>query len=197
LARQLNLEKKAKSIRILTPTLSNAIVNEKYLEDLCRSQYPDEKEVVNCMYARRDNLEAGLRDGKFDVRALFLRKSVDNDLITNCTENNIERYRYLISMVRDYGLDLKFRLISDMTVEQTKEKEFSFALIYSEEPKPHVDVATAYATQASTDFFSIHMIEINTDRVKRNSFEFERLWASAWSEKNSLNYIEKLLSGEK
>ena len=206
---QLSLERTARAVCFLTPTLTNSIATDEYLDVFCRSKMkthrliPDDEEnaryidydIIPLMVERRNNLEEGLHKGRLEVKALFLKNELDKEFIEP-HELTIERYRHLIGLLKDLTIDLEVRLIPDLISEQFEKYETGYALIYGDLPKPRVDVAIAYASQSTINYSQIHMIEINTETVKDRSFLFEQFWASAWSEQDSVAYIERLVTSK-
>jgi hypothetical protein len=80
-----------------------------------------------------------------------------------------------------------------LTAEDLKQITASYALIYRDEPKPFVDVAIAEASQATMNYFEIHTVQISTLEVTEKIERFERLWASALTEKQSIKLIKGLI----
>jgi len=207
LERQLAIEKTASAIYYLTPTLTNAIATDVHIREVCCSelrskltepnqemeQYIDDK-VIPAMFARRDNLLERLRGKGIEVRVLFLKDELDKSF-TNPSKNTVERYKLLLGLIQSGKL--RVRLIPNLTTRQLREYEATYALIFSNEPKPEVDIAVAYASQATVNYFEIHMIQINTREVSEKVTKFERFWNSAWDEENSERYILDLIKDKR
>lgn len=205
LDRQLSIEKHARSVRFLTPKLTNAIATDAFLAQECRQGLlqkiaygePDkyrqdvENYILPLMTQRRDNLYKRLYEGSLEVRVLFLSSEFDREM-QKPTPNLKERYTELLNMLETPELDIEVRLLDGIS-EKELTNQATFALIYAQAPKPTVDVATAYASQANLDLFQLHMVEINTEQVIQKTFLFEQYWASAWSEQVSKAYIKRWL----
>ena len=193
LLQQLELEKSARAIKFINPTLTNALTTDEFLEQKVFPKYKDAPEVIRAMKARKQNLEDRLFRGELEVRALFLKESLDNDF-TKPDLVIVNRYKYVVQLYKDTRNDIEVRIVSEVNAEFFKQYEATYAIIFSGLPRPFVDVAIAYASQATTDFFEIHMVEINTESTKEKSFQFEKVWSAAWGEQQTINYIEELIS---
>ena len=172
----------------MTPGLTNAISTVEYL----RNMKNIEPEVLEKMHERRDNLEQKLRSGQLEVQVLFLKTELDEDFLTP-DSIKIDRYSHLLEMLSDPTIDLEARVIPTLTRDDLKQAEATYALIYNASPTLYADAGIAYASQATQSFFELHILEINTDRVKEKTFQFQRLWSCAWSEQKSKQYIEQLV----
>jgi len=200
LLRQLEFEKKAKSIRFLTANLTNAITTREHLQITAAKQLesqdydPDyvKSIIIPAMINRFENLEGRLEEEDLEVRAMFLQSSVDRDFIEK-DKITIDRYKHLVDLLENDAFDVEIRLLPNIFEEFMKEREASYAVIFSDKPKPYSDVAVAYASQATTDYFKIHTIQQNTSEANKKIVQFERYWASAMSEQESKDYIIKLL----
>ncbi|MEM9594664.1 MAG: SIR2 family protein, partial [Acidobacteriota bacterium] len=194
LERQLLLEEKAASVRYVTPGLTNALATDAYLRQAPQPEFASKSGVPASMLRRRDHLERRLREGTLEVRCLFLLQMLDAELATGDAVV-YARYSHVLELVRDPEVDLELRLIPDLGAEDLKLREATYALILGASPRPEVDVALAYASQATTvEYPDLHMIEINTETVEERLFRFERMWAGAWSEQRTVAYIEGRLA---
>lgn len=204
LARQLSFEQKAQSIRFLTPKLTNAIATKEHLDiiaaqELISQDYHEndvKAKIIPNMFARFYNLEKRLKEDDLEVRVMFLKSSLETDL-KKPDSIIIQRYEHLLSMLDNSNYDVEVRLLEELFSNYLKKKEASYAIIFSNIPKPNADVVIAYASQATTDYFKIHAIQQNTEETGKKIIQFERYWASALSEQESRNYIEKLLKNAK
>lgn len=204
LARQLTFEQKAQSIRFLTPKLTNAIATKEHLEiiaakELISQDYNKEDvetKIIPNMFARFHNLEKRLKEDDLEVRIMFLKSNLESDF-KNPNDIVIKRYQHLLDMLDNPNYDVEVRLLEELFSDYLKKREASYAIIFNNVPKPNADVVIAYASQATTDYFKIHAIQQNTEEVEKKIIQFERYWASALSEQESRNYIEKILFNAK
>ncbi len=98
----------------------------------------------------------------------------------------------LIQLFDDLDIDLEVRLLPNIKPEKLKAEGATFGLILGAFPKPNVDVSLAYASQATKNYFNIHLLEANTDTAQEKVYQFERYWASAISEQESELMIRQM-----
>lgn len=201
---QLAREKTATSARYLTPKLTNAIATSDFVNFDCREElegrYDPEiiEQIISAMNSRASNLDRRLHEDGLEVRILFLESELLRSLDPETSSKEklartIDRYRYLLSLTET--TDLEVRVIRELTSDELKKQEASFALIFNRNNTQSIaDVSIAYSSQANNDFPEIHMVHINTPEIWKHTFTFEKFWAAARNEKETklliLNLIE-------
>ncbi|MDX2078745.1 MAG: SIR2 family protein [bacterium] len=205
LQKQLSREKNASRVCFLTPTLTNAVTTHDELITSSRKGLEErftDNEFINAvlesMVQRRDNIEQRLRDGELEVRVLFLQSELEKafQVTGENLQKTIKRYRYLLNLIALPNFEV--RLIPKLSKDALRDiYSASYALIYNPTPDndyDEADITLAYASQATTNFFEIHIIQINTAEVKDRVYQFERFWASSLNEKQTVQYIQDLIS---
>jgi hypothetical protein len=204
---QLEREQTATSIRYLTPSLTNAISTHHHLDVMCRKELSIKfgndpiyvNQILASMALRSDNLNKRLYEDNLEIRILFLeselRKSLDPKVQKNRDDFNvvIERYQYLLNLIEE--TDMEVRVIPKLSNADLKSlHEASYALIFNQSSDETVaDVTIAYASQATINYFEIHMIHINSTEVRDRTYQYERFWAAALNEKRTVLLIQELL----
>ncbi len=205
LERQLERETTARSICFLTPSLTNAVTTLESLEVSTRKglqeRYTDKlfvDKVMDKMLQRKENLEKRLDTGELNIRIIFLESELKNAFQTTDNElaKTIQRYEYLLQLVNKPNLEV--RLLPHLTAQELRDiYSASFALIFNETKnveQPESDVALAYASQATINYFEIHIIQINTSEVKDRVYQFERFWSSSLNEAATIQSIQALIA---
>jgi len=206
LERQLNLEKEAENIYFLTPTLTNAVdidenitvnARKKMISKLTSENRENmtqviDEQVIPMMLERKKNLLERLDEDadNLNIKILFMKEKMTADFDSPKAEKT-ERYKILRDLISKGRVEV--RLLSGVQEDQLKEDEASFALIFGNKPKPKVDVAVAFASQATAEFLDIHTIQINTQFVLDKVSLFERYWNSALGVEESKDLIEQHL----
>jgi NAD-dependent SIR2 family protein deacetylase len=203
---QLEREKQARAVYFLTPTLTNAIDTHDHLPQNNRktleNRYDDPafiNTVLDLMQQRRDNFEVRSRAGGLVSRVLFLESKLREAFQSGNPALLIERYSYLLDLMELENFEV--RLIPQITEDQLRDQfEATYALIFSPSSDanyPQSDVTIAYASQATTNFFEIHIIQINSDETKDRVLQFERFWTNAYTEQETASIITRLIETAK
>lgn len=201
LERQLEREISAKEICFLTPSMTNAISTRQELIDSSKEKlkerFKDEdfiENIINVMDRRRANLENRLLNGELQVRVLFLESELKKAFEHKTGDELrkiILRYEYLIELIKLPNLQVRLITNIDQGTLKTLHNA-SYALIYNHDKtasSQEADITIAYASQATVNYFEIHIIQINTSEVKDRVYQFERFWAASMSETQTINTI--------
>ncbi|MDZ4752740.1 MAG: SIR2 family protein [Flavobacteriales bacterium] len=204
LERQLEREQTAHCVYFLTPSLTNAITIEEELIATSKQKLEERfsdieyiEAIIQSMTQRQQNLEARLVSGDLEVHVLFLETELSKafDASGEQLRKTIERYTYLLKLIAYPNLEV--RLIPRLTAQELRDNySASFAIIFNDTNSneyPESDVTIAYASQATVNYFEIHIIQINTTEVRDRVYQFERFWNSAIAEKKTIQIIADLI----
>lgn len=206
LEQQLRIEAQAKGLRYLTPSMTNALATEEYIQTICRENLEQARrdlppgcdfadwrdKVCRQMIARQRGLRTQLSKG-CEVRVLCeLTKCEQDSRLGNPLVKR--RYRDLIELMADRGNDLEIRL-APVPFKDRKVQSFASMLCPSPEREGGTDVATAFAAQSTADASThmvVNMIHYNTSFAESRLVLFEREWVHAMDEATSLAKLEEL-----
>jgi hypothetical protein len=198
---QLHQEKAASSVRFITPSLTNALAHDEFIRNECKEKLakfekhvPDfahfTSDTLEAMLARAHNIQDGIHAKKLEVRAVFLRDTLEKEIQSGSVES-IKRYHRVVELVESYPLSLGIRAFAGNISKEEFEK-YSFALIFT--PTRHLpDITCAYASQATTNDYQTHIILVNTRQVTQRCEAFERFWTASMNERDTLELIKQRL----
>lgn len=197
LRHQLILERRASSVRFLTPSITNALAHEAYLRRYCDQGLDKFKAAVKSfssfkartlefMLKRAMNIAQRAAKDDLEVRVIFSLSRLEEELKGGDPEV-VQRMRTLATLLRDCAC-LRIRAAPGAQDSSSLMRN-SYALIFSSDPTP--DIACAYAAQATTNDFHAHVIQINTPLVTQRVEEFEKAWASCRSEAWTVKMIRR------
>lgn len=203
---QLERERTATAVGFLTPTLTNAVATASHIATACRRELAARsagdpqavEETLGLMLARSANLVDRLRGGGLAVRVLFLeselRRALDPRRPAADLAVAVERYGFLLQLAAETGLAV--RVIPELGAEDLKERyEATFALILNpRQGEPTADVTVAFASQATKNYFEIHMLHTNDAEARDRLYQFERFWAAARGERETERLIRELIA---
>lgn len=199
---QLRQEKIASSIRYITPSLTNALAHDDYIRFDCgkklgkfRRHVDDfdkfSSDTLKTMLDRAHNLEEGISSKKLDVRAVFLKETLDQEL-QGATPEVRQRFCHVVRMVEQNPLNVGVRAFAGNVSREDFER-YSFALIFT--PAPSLpDITCAYASQATTNDYQTHIILVNTKQVTFRCEKFEKFWAASMDERATIEMIKQRLA---
>ena len=200
LRQQFEAEKKSISCRYITPSITNCLSTEDYIHQHCdikfdrykdrlKSDFPDFKNAtLNYMLKRAKGIEDKLADPNFELRAVFLFSKVRKEL-EDANSIIINRYKYILDLYDRFPNKIHLRAYQGSISEKDYMKS-TYALVFAGHEGS--DINYFYASQATSNNFTTHMIQMNTRFVTERVEHFEKFWVAS----ASINETKEMLYNE-
>jgi hypothetical protein len=226
LEQQRIFEEQSTVLRYATPEPTNALVPENYVPYEAAAKleryrenvdnFPEWKQqVIEQMLARRRTVLHRLARG-YEVRVLCAQRGCEQQIKKAFEQTEgietkrlvVERYLWLLDLLDHYRDNLVFRMAPIASTTDREESEKWKLLSFASLCRPRTggegiifpkssDVAVAFAAQATTNYFSVNMMHVNSSYAELCLIRFEREWAQAKDEISSVQQLKEWFPHQK